>query len=42
MVLTCGESVPLLPVMDRLRASAGRLEAAQGVTADGGPATAGL
>lgn len=30
-----GESVPLLPVLDRLRASAERLEAEQGVTADG-------
>ena len=42
MVLTSGESVSLLPVLDRSRASSGRLEAAQGVTADGVPATAGL
>jgi hypothetical protein len=40
--VAAGESVPLLPVLDRLRASAKRLEAEQGVTADGGAATAGL
>ena len=40
--VSAGESVPQLPVLDRLRASAERLEAAQGVMADGGPATAGL
>ena len=36
-----GETLSLLPVLDRLRASAERLKAAQGVTADGGPAAAG-
>lgn len=30
-----GEAVPLLPVVDRLRASAERLEAERGSTADG-------
>lgn len=39
--IAAGESVPLLPVLDRLRASAERLEAEQGVTADGEEATAG-
>jgi hypothetical protein len=33
--IASGESVPLLPILDRLRASAERLEAEQGVTADG-------
>ena len=33
--IAAGESVPLLPILDRLRASAERLEAQQGVTADG-------
>ncbi len=33
--IAAGRSVPLLPVLDRLRASAERLEAEQGVTADG-------
>ncbi len=33
--IAAGETVPLLPVLDRLRASAERLEAEQGVTADG-------
>ena len=33
--IAAGESVPLLPVLDRLRVSAERLEAEQGVTADG-------
>ena len=33
--IAAGESVPLLPILDRLRASAERLEAEQGVTADG-------
>lgn len=38
--IAAGRSVPLLPVSDRLRATAERLEAEQGVTADGaeGPA----
>lgn len=33
--IAAGETVPLLPILDRLRASAERLEADQGVTADG-------
>ena len=33
--IAAGESVPLLPVLDRLRATAERIEAEQGVTADG-------
>ena len=33
--IAAGESVPLLPVLDRLRAAAERIEADQGVTADG-------
>ena len=33
--IAAGESVPLLPVLDRLRTSAERLEAEQGITADG-------
>jgi hypothetical protein len=33
--IAAGERVPLLPILDRLRASAERLEAEQGVTADG-------
>ena len=33
--IAAGQSVPLLPILDRLRASAERLEAEQGVTADG-------
>ena len=33
--IAAGKRVPLLPVLDRLRASAERLEAEQGVTADG-------
>ena len=33
--IASGESVPLLPILDRLRASAERLEAEQGVTPDG-------
>jgi len=37
--IAAGESVPLLPVLDRLRASAERLEADQGVTADGAKVT---
>lgn len=40
--VAAGESVPLLPVLDRLQASAERLEAEQGVTVADGPATAGL
>ena len=39
--IATGESVPLLPVLDRLRASAERLEAEQGVTADGVTVTSG-
>jgi hypothetical protein len=38
--IAAGESVPLLPMLDRLRASAERLEAEQGVTADGEEVTA--
>ncbi len=38
--IAAGESVPLLPILDRLRASAERLEAEKGVTADGGKVTA--
>jgi hypothetical protein len=37
--IAAGEAVPLLPVLDRLRASAERIEAEQGVTADGERAT---
>jgi hypothetical protein len=33
--ILAGEGVPLLPILDRLRASAEQLEAEQGVTADG-------
>jgi len=33
--IAAGAAVPLLPVLDRLRAAAERLEAEQGVTADG-------
>jgi hypothetical protein len=33
--IAAGERVPLLAILDRLRASAERLEAEQGVTADG-------
>ncbi len=33
--IAAGEAVPLLPVLDRLRAAAERIEAEQGVTADG-------
>lgn len=39
--IEAGQSVPLFPVLDRLRASAERLEAEQGVTADGVKVTAG-
>jgi hypothetical protein len=39
--IAAGESVPLLPVLGRLQATAERLEAEQGVTADGAEATAG-
>ena len=38
--IAAGQSVPLLPVLDRLRASAERLETEQGITADGVEATA--
>ncbi len=38
--IAAGRSVPLLPILDRLRASAERLEAEQGVTADGLEVTA--
>jgi hypothetical protein len=33
--IAAGQSVPLLPVLDRLRATAERIEAEQGVTEDG-------
>jgi hypothetical protein len=33
--IAAGEAVPLLPVLDRLRAAAERIEAEQGITADG-------
>ena len=33
--IALGESVPSLPILDRLRVSAERLEAEQGLTADG-------
>ena len=33
--VAAGESAPLLPILDRLRASAERLETELGVTADG-------
>jgi hypothetical protein len=39
--IAAGESVLLLPALGRLHASAERLEAEQGVTADGAEATAG-
>ena len=39
--IAAGQTVPLLPVLDRLRAAAERLEAEQGITADGDEATAG-
>ena len=39
--IAAGESVDLLPILDRLRASAERLEAEQGVTADGVKVTSG-
>lgn len=32
--IAAGQTVPLLPVLDRLRASAERLEAAQGLSPD--------
>jgi hypothetical protein len=38
--VAAGQSVPLLPVLDRLRSSAERLEAEQEVTADGVKVTA--
>lgn len=38
--IASGESVPLLPILDRLRSLAKRLEAEQGVTADGESLTA--
>jgi hypothetical protein len=38
--IAAGESVPFLPALDRLRASAERLKAEQGVTADGAKVTA--
>ena len=38
--IASGESVPLMPLLDRLRASAERLEDAQGITADGVKITA--
>jgi hypothetical protein len=33
--IAAGAKVPLLPVLDRLRASAERIEAEQGINADG-------
>jgi hypothetical protein len=33
--IAAGQSVPLLPILDRLRASAEPLEVEQGLTADG-------
>jgi hypothetical protein len=33
--IAAGESVPLLPILDRLRASAEQLEVSQGVSEDG-------
>lgn len=33
--IAAGAAVPLLPVLDRLRAAAERIEAEQGITADG-------
>jgi hypothetical protein len=33
--IAAGQAVPLLPVLDRLRATAERIEAEQGVTEDG-------
>ena len=38
--IAAGETVPLLPILDRLRTSSERLEAEQGVTADGVEVTA--
>jgi hypothetical protein len=38
--IAAGESVPLLPILDRLRASAEQLERSQGVSEDGVPITA--
>jgi hypothetical protein len=39
--IAAGESVPLVPILDRLRTSAERLEAEQGVTEDGVKISAG-
>lgn len=33
--IAAGKTVPLLPVLDRLRAAAERIEAERGITADG-------
>jgi hypothetical protein len=33
--IAAGDTVPLLPVLDRLRATAERIEAEQGINADG-------
>jgi hypothetical protein len=38
--IAAGESVPLLPILDRLRATAERLEAEQGLSPDGVKLTA--
>jgi hypothetical protein len=38
--IEAGERVPLLPILDRLRVSAERLESEQGITADGMKLTA--
>ena len=39
--IAAGQAVPLLPILDRLRASAERLEAEQGIAPDGAKQTAG-
>ena len=39
--IAAGKTVPLLPLLDRLRAAAERLEAEQGIADDGERATAG-
>jgi len=39
--IAAGQTVPLLPILDRLRASAERLEAAQGISPDDARQTTG-
>lgn len=39
--IAAGQTVPLLPILDRLRATADRLEAAHGTSPDGVKQTAG-